>query len=355
MTKNLNQFVALKSDGSIEEPLPTPASTVLEAADSAVEHSQTDPEERNLQIADMKRGRHSPAEAAHTQAAVLANDDDESAQLCFDFEPRSHPPVESAHQELTSPPIQHEELYFDEDDFDDDLMDDDLLGLPIDTVDEPNSLSFQSSSPSEAHSTEDTCQKTQTPDTFANAASVIDEEINSSSNTLKKFVFPVTLSTRMLGATGDEAHKPIIRPSFPVAVRDRSPIIGMSSNTLLRTCFRVGEAINQSYQAVKAGNNILIELYARVLNSERDDLQQRFTFCDLFHTKPPHIQATYATTIWKTVQLFEYDGARLLQQGRICRCMGTMKRDGKDWVMTILNIWEATWDDVQWVEGIVKS
>lgn len=32
-----------------------------------------------------------------------------------------------------------------------------------------------------------------------------------------------------------------------------------------------------------------------------------------------------------------------------------MKRDGKNWTMTVLNVWEATWDDVQWVEGIVNA
>jgi hypothetical protein len=35
--------------------------------------------------------------------------------------------------------------------------------------------------------------------------------------------------------------------------------------------------------------------------------------------------------------------------------MGKMKREGKEWVMTVLNIWEAKWDDIKWVEGIVNA
>lgn len=174
-----------------------------------------------------------------------------------------------------------------------------------------------------------------------------------------KFVSPITLKTRLLAATNDsgsiKAQKPIVRPSFPEPVRDRSPIIGLSSNTRLRTCFRIGEVINQSFQAAKSGHHIIVELYARVLASERTGSEHKFTLCDLFHAKPPYIKGVYTAAIWKPVQLFEYDGRRLLQQGRMCRCIGTMKRDGKDWTMTVLNIWEATWEDIEWVEGIVSA
>lgn len=184
-------------------------------------------------------------------------------------------------------------------------------------------------------------------------------EMKGSQRSSKKFISPVTLTTRLLAATGDEgsikARKPIVRPPFPGSARDRSPIIGLSSNTLLRTCFRIGEVINQSCQAAKSGKHMVIELYARVLASERSDTGQHFTFCDLFHARPPYIKGMYDAAIWKAAQLFEYDSRRLLQQGRICRCIGTMKRDGKERTMIIHNIWEATWEDVEWVEGIVGS
>jgi hypothetical protein len=199
----------------------------------------------------------------------------------------------------------------------------------------------------------------QCPNPSALSSAVTAEAESKTDNKFKKFVSPITLTNRLLAATGDinpaAARKPIVRQAFPDAVRDRSPIIGLSSNMLLRTCFRIGEAINQAHQSSKSGKHVVFELYARILDSERDETMQHFTFCDLFHGKPPYIKATYAAAIWKPVQLFNYDCTRLQQQGRVCRTMGTMKRDGKDWVLSVLNIWEATWDDIKWVEGIVNS
>ena len=357
MANELSRSVTHELDGSTEDPLPIPASYCLpQTVTSTFESPQTYREHQTRHCFDTKRDLSAPAEPSRTQFAISVDDDDEFGQLCFDFEPRNSTPDNSNQQEIPSEELtQHAESHLNEDDFDDDLMDDDLLDIRTDTIDSSSSPRYQSSSPTKHLIVDESCHSTQAPDTPANAASPPDEAPSSSNSISEKFVSPITLTTRLLAATGDEARKPIVRPPFPAAVRDRLPIIGMTSNTLLRTCFRVGEAISQSCHAVKAGNNILIELYARVLNSERNDSQQRFTFCDLFHARPPYIQATYAATIWKTVQLFEYDSARLLQQGRICRCMGTMKRDGKDWVMIVLNIWEATWDDVQWVEGIVNS
>lgn len=175
----------------------------------------------------------------------------------------------------------------------------------------------------------------------------------------KKFVSSVILTTELVGTSNNlkslEACNPIVRPSFTAPVRDNSPIIGLSSMTLLRTCFRIGEAINQSCQAARSGKHVVIELNARVLHSQRTDSKQFFTFCDIFHSKAPHIKAVYDASRWKRVQLFEYDSRRLLQTGKMCRCIGTMKREGKEWVMNVLNIWEATWEDIKWVEGIVST
>lgn len=296
----------------------------------------------------------------HTSDPIVDDDDDDDddfGQLCFDFEITSRnadvsvPSTNTLSQEHPTT----SQTMTDGDDFDNDLMDDDLLDLFTDTMSEPSSPLLQSSSPLKFDPPINPSQSQRTIQACVMNYDASNGETSSLGRPVKKFVSPVTLTSRILAATGDEARKPIVRSPFPTAVRDRSPLIGMSSNTVLRTCFRIGEAINQSCHVAKAGNSILIELYARILGSELDELQQRFTFCDLFHAKQPYIQATYAAAIWKSVQLFEYDSARLMQQGRICRCIGTMKRNGKDWAMTVLNIWEATWDDVQWVEGIVNS
>lgn len=152
------------------------------------------------------------------------------------------------------------------------------------------------------------------------------------------------------------SHTPLVRPPFPVQVRDRSPIIGLSSKSLLRTCFRVGEALNVGRQAVRNGKPTIIELYARVASSwrEPDSVKQHFVFSDLFHDHPPFMNGVYE--LWKGVELWDYESGRFLnpsEQQRMCRCIGKTKRDGKKWKFVMLNIWEATWDDVDYAKGII--
>lgn len=247
---------------------------------------------------------------------------------------------------------------FDNESFEDDWNDDELLELASDMIDTGDCANFISS-PLKPGVVRAAYYKEGVPGSFAGASTCMEEDMHVTQRKSKKFVSPVTLITRLFAATGDldnaEARKPITRPHFPVAVRDRSPIIGLSSKTVLRTCFRIGEVINQAHQAIKSGKHITFELYARILESERGDSKQYFTFCDLFHAKPPHLKAEYNGALWKSVQLFNYDSKRLLRQGRIARCVGTMKREDKQWVMNVVNIWEATWEDIKWVEGIVNS
>ncbi|KZM26134.1 uncharacterized protein EKO05_0010595 [Ascochyta rabiei] len=348
------QSITYKLDGSTENNLSTPGSiAILEATTPAIEPSQTARQGQLFDSITVNTSHAPPDETSCVLPIVSTDEDVEFDQLCFDFETSHHPTDNSAHPLSKSKPTQRANLRLNNDnDFDDDdLMDDDLIDFTMNAVVDSSSLELQSDSSTKIDIVNERVLETQTSGTSADDTAVLHEEVVSSQ---RKFVSPVTLTTRLLAAASNGARKPMVRPAFPAAVRDRSPIIGLSSETVLKTCFRVGEAINQSCQANKNGNNILIELYTRVLHSERDDLQQRFTFCDLFHAKPPYIQGVYAAAIWKSVQLFEYDSARLLQQGRICRCMGMLKRDGKNWIMTVLNVWEATWDDVQWVRGIVS-
>jgi hypothetical protein len=352
VTKPAVKAATQKLDGSAEGHMRTPVAT-----DSFAESQRNDRQTTDLQDATKELSSVSEAEnsCTHPSAFNVDDSDDDFGQLRFDFEINSSSADISIPLTTTQQHPASSQTMIDDDSFDDDLMDDDLLDLIADTVSVPGSPLSQSSSPVKLNALTGSSQSQHALQSSTISDNVSSAENSSSSRPSKKFVSPVTLTSRVLAVTGDEARKPIVRSPFPPAVRDRSPIIGMSSSTVLRSCFRVGEAISQSCHAAKAGNNVLIELYARVLSSGRDELQQRFTLCDLFHAKPPYIQATYAAAIWKSVQLFEYDSARLMQQGRICRCIGTMKRNGKDWALTVLNIWEATWDDVQWVEGIVNS
>jgi len=156
----------------------------------------------------------------------------------------------------------------------------------------------------------------------------------------------------------DTLRKPITRPPPPETARDRSPVAGLKVDETLRTCFRIGEALNSGCNAARINRNLIIELYARVVCSQRhpDKQEQRFIFADLFHNRAPFIEGTY--TGWKGVELWDFDSAAFVGangQGRLCRCITRVKRNGPAWGLSILSIWEVTWDDIDHVHGILTS
>ncbi|RMY63806.1 hypothetical protein D0863_10267 [Hortaea werneckii] len=160
----------------------------------------------------------------------------------------------------------------------------------------------------------------------------------------------------------DAEAKPVVRTPFPSAIRDRSPIWGASNTTVLRTCFRIGEALNVGCQAVRNNRPILLELYARVVDSWHEDAEggkgrkQNFVLHDLYHDKPPYIDASFRlcgqSKVWDadtTTFLTRRDG------GIMCRAIGQMKKERcgrRKWYINLLSIWEATWEDVDAVAGI---
>ncbi|KAL8930726.1 MAG: hypothetical protein Q9208_000267 [Pyrenodesmia sp. 3 TL-2023] len=157
----------------------------------------------------------------------------------------------------------------------------------------------------------------------------------------------------------DQAGNPIpfIRPPFPVPVRDRSPVIGLGSQTVLRACFRIGEALNAGSTALRTKQDAVIELYARVVHSERPpgSVKQHFQFADIFSPdKPPFLKGTYG--LWKGVELWDKDSKVFLGEkgkGKMARVVGRMVRDEKTrgLELTMLSVWEADWEDV----GICKG
>lgn len=157
----------------------------------------------------------------------------------------------------------------------------------------------------------------------------------------------------------DGSPKPFVRPQFPTPIRDRSPILGLSPRISHRTCFRIGEALNAASAASRTSNEVLIELYARVISSSREEgrWKQHFEFADLFSShKPPFLSGTY--DLWKGVPLWETDARSFLGddgKGRLARVVGRITRDeeSRAWRMRILNVWAATLEDVAWVKGIV--
>ncbi len=154
---------------------------------------------------------------------------------------------------------------------------------------------------------------------------------------------------------------PFLRPPFPELIRDRSPILGLSNRTVLRTCFRIGEALNAAAVASRVNTDAIVELYARVVSSERENeggLKQFFQFGDLFTDKPPYLSATYS--LWKGVGLWNLDSKVFLGKagkGKLARIMGRIKRrdKGGGCEMTIMSIWEVDWEDVGAAKGIVCS
>jgi len=178
---------------------------------------------------------------------------------------------------------------------------------------------------------------------------------------LPMFTVPIPSSSPQPAhrSTSDLRLEPFVRPPFPKRVRDRSPIVDISSSGVLRTCFRIGEALNAASVAFRTGTDVIFELFARVRSSTREiaGYKQHIDFADLFRSeRPPFLSGTYE--LWKDGGRWEEDSRRLLDEvgrGKMCRAVGRLKRDPdtKIWKMAVLNIWEATWDDVAWVKGVV--
>jgi hypothetical protein len=151
-------------------------------------------------------------------------------------------------------------------------------------------------------------------------------------------------------------RQPIVRIPFPHGVLDRSPLFGVSSTTSLRTCFRIGEALNAGCQAVRTNTSVVLEIYARVTASHREpkpSRKQHFEIHDLYHDNPPHLHGTFE--LWDQSPLWELDSRPFLSpsaEGVMCRLIARMKRDDTKWRLEILNIWQADWDDVEHVAGI---
>ena len=169
---------------------------------------------------------------------------------------------------------------------------------------------------------------------------------------------PNTASHR-IPFTPDGKSIPVVRPSFPASVLPRSPVTGLSPATVLRTCLRIGEALNAASISLRNSVDALIELYCRIKYSDREPngYKQFFEFVDLFNPdRSPVLNGVYA--IWKGVELWDFDSRAFLGdkgRGKMARVLGRMKRGegGKGWEFTILSIWEATWEDVGVVKGII--
>ncbi len=185
---------------------------------------------------------------------------------------------------------------------------------------------------------------------------------------------------------------PFLRPKFPTPVALRSPISNLDPTPRILTCFRTAEYL-RIISSFRSTAGPLIELYALVTSSTRAVCTQHFTFADLFFPQhPPHLQGTCRT--WQGIELYEGDTRPFLlatrEKGKLCRAVVRPKKlahlqttsvgssplaggfatnsGSPDWAggegaqvsclrpeVEVLNIWEAGWEDVEYVRGIVGA
>ncbi|KAI4150429.1 MAG: hypothetical protein LQ340_004078 [Diploschistes diacapsis] len=156
--------------------------------------------------------------------------------------------------------------------------------------------------------------------------------------------------------------RPFMRGLHPPSLTRRSPIPGLSPTPRILTCFRLGEAINVTSRARRAGHPVQVELYARVLSSTRVGDVQHFRFADLWY-KPPKgglvIEGMWKG--WKDVEMWERDGEAFLDgidaasgEGKLSRIVGRLERKAAGgWNIEVGTCWEVEWGDVEVVKGIV--
>ncbi|OTA92868.1 hypothetical protein M434DRAFT_386644 [Hypoxylon sp. CO27-5] len=153
--------------------------------------------------------------------------------------------------------------------------------------------------------------------------------------------------------------KPFVRPPFPAKVRDRSIISGVSSDTMLRTCFRTGEMINQAAYCLNHRQEVVFELFARVTYSSRESLQRRqhFQFIDLFKDQRPYPVGILSD--WRVGSQLDRQSSTFLgtsAEPRICRCVCKPVRDAKiaiGFSLVVLAIREIDWMQIKWAKKIV--
>ncbi|KAB8294278.1 hypothetical protein EYC80_009704 [Monilinia laxa] len=160
----------------------------------------------------------------------------------------------------------------------------------------------------------------------------------------------------------DDSHEylslvPFARPKFPSLVQDRCPVNGVSAQTILRVCFRIGEMLKEGGRCNALGQDAIIELYARVNFSSRESgtTKQHFQFSDLFHDRPPFAKGILSN--FKTTGLAESESKVFIESSEtlMARCLGRVKKDVKNgaWLLHIINIRMTDWEEIRWTKRII--
>lgn len=63
--------------------------------------------------------------------------------------------------------------------------------------------------------------------------------------------------------------------------------------------------------------------------------------------------------LWDQAQLWDLDSKPFLKaeekSGMMCRAIARMRREGMKWKLEVLSVWEANWEDVDFVAGVCNG
>ncbi|KAK4454065.1 hypothetical protein QBC34DRAFT_434261 [Podospora aff. communis PSN243] len=156
-------------------------------------------------------------------------------------------------------------------------------------------------------------------------------------------------------------RKPFVRSPFPTPLRDKSPVTGLSRSSILRTCFRIGQILNETKKCFDSHQDVVFELYARVTYSSREKMArvQHFQFMDLCNDHPPYL--TGKLNGWKTGSLVDEHSLAFLgsgegQKAKLCRCICKPVKEKKrdlGWSFSVLAIRQVDWEEIDMMKQML--
>lgn len=190
------------------------------------------------------------------------------------------------------------------------------------------------------------------------------ENIESIRNETISTALPITPGPSGRHSANDDSHEytplaPFARSPFPEKVAGVPLIPGLTTGTMLRTCFRIGECIRAGSFCHRLNQDAIIELFCRVTFSSRENgtHKQIFQFADIFHNSPPFVSGVLAN--YRVSALLERESKELLTGVRevpeMVRCLGRLKAQvGENgWILHLDNIRKSDWEEVRWTRRIV--
>lgn len=176
--------------------------------------------------------------------------------------------------------------------------------------------------------------------------------------TLSGAVWPNASADAIQIEEEDDVLTAFVRPPFPDKVRDRSPVPGISSKIVLKTCFRIGHLISQATHCHQHHQDVIFELYARVTYGSREALarKQHFQFTDLFKDQQPYPAGILAD--WRLGSLTDRQSQIFVntRAPKLCWCMCKLRRYPRastGWLLEILSIRETTWAQIRHAKMIL--